>query len=125
MPPRKHVRQQRNQQRLRVLLIAVAALAVVALIVVAVIGITKGASNGGEGGKTTTTTGPRDPQVVATATVGNSGDVLIHNTVRASVYDAASGKFDFTESFAFLKPYVDKVDYAVVNAEFSVSTNNS
>ncbi len=65
------------------------------------------------------------PQVVATATVGNSGDVLIHNTVLKASYNAETGKYDFNRSFALLQPYTSAVDYAVVNAEFSVSTDGN
>lgn len=67
----------------------------------------------------------KGPQVVATATVGNSGDVLIHNTVLKASYNSETKKYDFNPSFALLKPYASAADYAVVNAEFSVSVDGS
>ncbi len=63
-------------------------------------------------------------QAVTTVTIGSSGDVLIHNGVRASALQT-DGTHDFTYGFKYLKPYVSKLDYAVVNAEFSVSTNGT
>jgi len=127
MPPRKHVRQQRRKQAARRALIVLALLLVLAVIVggVALLVNTIGNHSGGEEGGESTTTDPRGPAVTATATLGSSGDILIHNPVRKAAYDAATGTFDFTDSFAFLQPYVSKLDYAVVNAEFSVSANGS
>ncbi|MBR5295084.1 MAG: CapA family protein, partial [Clostridia bacterium] len=65
------------------------------------------------------------PKVVATATVGNSGDVLVHTTVLKASLDKTTGKYDFNRSFELLRPYVSAADYAVVNAEFSVSVDNT
>ncbi len=126
MPPRKHVRQQNRKILLRRMVILVAVVCVLALLAVGVSVLVRSLDNPSSGdGGTTTTTGPRDPQVVASATVGSSGDILIHNPVRVSGYNAATKSFDYTESFAFLQPYVSKLDYGVVNAEFSVATGSS
>ncbi|MBR5296160.1 MAG: CapA family protein [Clostridia bacterium] len=65
------------------------------------------------------------PKVISTATIGNSGDVLIHNTVLKASLNKETGKYDFNRSFELLKPYVSASDYAVVNAEFSVSVDNT
>lgn len=64
-------------------------------------------------------------QAVAVGSVGSSGDILVHNGVRKSGYDPATGTFDFSYAFQYLAPYVQMLDYAVVNAEFSVSTNGT
>lgn len=64
-------------------------------------------------------------QTVATASVGSSGDILVHNGVRRSGYDSSTGTFDFSYAFQYLAPYVKALDYAVVNAEFSVSTDGT
>ncbi len=65
------------------------------------------------------------PRVIATATVGSSGDVLIHNTVLKASYNKETKKYDFNPSFALLQPYTAAADYAVVNAEFSVSVDGT
>ena len=140
MPPRKHTNTRRRKNN--GLIVGIALVSVVA-VVLAGWGIVTGVGalidyvkvNGSRGGSSTTTPTdddgpvipgePNAPKVVATATVGTSGDVLMHNGVRQSGYDSATGTFDFTDSFKFLAPYVSDIDYAVVNAEFSVSTGSS
>lgn len=127
MPPRKHIRKKNRKQVARRALIVLVLVLVMALVVGGIALVVKTISNHIGGGQlgVTTTTGPREPAVVATATLGSSGDVLVHNPVRVSGYDSATKTFDYTDSFAFLQPYVSKLDYAVVNAEFSVSTNGT
>ncbi len=143
MPPRRHARRQQKNKKGLLAFVAIAATVATVLAgwgMVTGIGALIDYFQGGEGGPETsapTTThstfpnqpnipdSPDAPKVVATATVGSSGDILIHNGVRQSGYDSATGKHDFTDSFAWLQPYVSEVDYAVVNAEFSVSTGSS
>ncbi len=146
MPPRRHARTRRKQKRLLITAIAVASVVAIVLAgwgiatgVGTLIDYLKNTDFSGEGTKNTAATATRStfpnqpdipddpdaPKVVATATVGSSGDILIHNGVRQSGYDASTGVFDYTDSFAFLKPYVTELDYAVVNAEFSVSANGT
>lgn len=134
MPPRKPAHQRKRANRIKRIAVLVLAMIVIVALLIGLIymigeivkrfsGITSG--QGGFGSTTTTTAGPVDPQVVSTATVGSSGDILIHNMVRMSGYDSATKTFDYTDSFAHLAPYVSAVDYAVVNAEFSVSANGT
>ncbi len=127
MPPRKHIRQQKRKQAARRALILLALLLVLAVVVGGIALLINTIGKQSDGGKvdSPTTTDARGPAVTATATVGSSGDILIHNPVRKAAYDAATGAFDFTDSFNFLQPYVSKLDYAVVNAEFSVSANGT
>ncbi len=140
MPPRRYVRS--NQRKRRVLISVIASISVIA-VALAGWGVVLGVNtlldffeNGVETEQQSTPSTTKKPEnltveeelkdiIVATATVGSSGDILIHNGVRQSGYDAASGAFDFSDSFAFLKPYVGEADYAVINAEFSVSTGSS
>ncbi|MBR5539959.1 MAG: CapA family protein [Clostridia bacterium] len=127
MPPRKHARRQKCKQTGRRVLIVLTLVLVLALVaggIALLVKMISGHVGVGESGATTTT-GPRDPAVIATATLGSSGDILVHNPVRVSGYDSATKTFDYSDSFAFLQPYVSKLDYAVVNAEFSVSANGS
>ncbi len=142
MPPRKHTRaKQRKQKKI------LAVIAFISVIAVALAGwglvtgvgtlINYFTANGSQLNTTPTATrstvanspdilnDPEAPAIVATATVGSSGDVLMHNGVRQAGYNSVRGVFDYTESFQFLTPYVQKADYAVVNAEFSVSANST
>lgn len=142
MPPRRHVRA--RQRKKHGLIVAITLISVVAVVLAGwgiVTGVgafidyfnANGLENGGASTPATTQSTlpnqpelpPDGPKAVATATVGSSGDILIHNGVRLSGYNSTSGKFDYTDSFQHLTPYVNKVDYAVVNAEFSVSANGT
>lgn len=143
MPPRRYDRARRRKKTIVIAIIS--SLSAIAIVLggwglVLGIGATINYFRGGDfpsGGDSTapSTTGstlpnqpelpPNGPKAVATATVGSSGDILMHNGVRQSGYNATRGAFDFTKSFDFLTPYVTDVDYAVVNAEFSVSTGST
>lgn len=129
MPPRRTAAQKKRARRIRRTITIAVLLVLIAVIVtgtVLVVGKlmdqTDTPADPTPGIQTPVVQGPK---VVSTATVGSSGDILIHNTVRKSAYDSATGAYDFTDSFAFLASYVTAVDYTVVNAEFSVSTNSS
>lgn len=129
MPPRRkpaHRRRAARASRAMKLLLLVILVAVIVAGAVFSCGkfVPDAPSTGDTSTTTTFTPEPEGPKVVATATIGSSGDILIHNTVRKA-FQSANGTFDFTDAFAFLKPYVSDVDYTVVNAEFSVSTGSS
>lgn len=62
---------------------------------------------------------PPKPYVVSTASVGVTGDILIHE----SVYKAArrsDGSYDFTENYEHITPYFQKYDYMVANLEVTL-----
>ena len=71
----------------------------------------------------TTPTTPTQPPVikVSTATVGSSGDVLMHDKVIKSGYDAQSGTYNYDSIFEFFSRFVSKVDYAVANLEVTLA----
>ncbi len=73
--------------------------------------------------QTTVTTAPTKPYVgkVTTATITNTGDMLMHNKVLASGYSAATDSYDFSRSFQYLKKYVERADYAVANLEVTLA----
>ena len=129
MPPRRKPAHHRKTARTgRVVKLLLLTILVIAIVVGAVFACGKLFPDTPSTGDTTTTTStpePEGPKVVATATIGSSGDILIHNTVRKAFADAANGGYDFTDAFSFLSPYVSAIDYAVVNAEFSVSTGST
>lgn len=72
-------------------------------------------------GETTTTlaqtsaTDAGDP--VTSITVAAVGDIIIHDSVLASAYDATRRTYDFTDTFAPIAPYLSAADYTVCNLE--------
>ncbi|MCD7755292.1 MAG: CapA family protein [Firmicutes bacterium] len=70
----------------------------------------------------TPTTEPTEPAVtkIATATVGATGDLLMHDNVIKSGYDAGTGTYDFNYIFQYLTGYISQVDYAVANLEVTL-----
>lgn len=62
---------------------------------------------------------PEPPPVtkVSTATIGSVGDVLFHDRVIASGYDAATGTYNYDSIFSAFSSFVSQVDYAVANME--------
>lgn len=128
MPPRRTAAQKKRARRMRrIRTIGVTLLLVVVIAAAAVLVIGKWNDQPDIPIDPVTDPQPvvQGPKVVVTATVGSSGDILMHNGVRQSGYQSATGTFDYTEAFAFMAPYVTATDYAVVNAEFSVSTGNT
>lgn len=67
----------------------------------------------------TTDTTPTGPYIVATASVGVTGDILPHGPViKAAQYAAGGGdNYDFTGMFTYIKPYFERYDYMVANFE--------
>ena len=63
-----------------------------------------------------TTEAPETEQVIATATVGAMGDLLMHKPV----FDTArqsDGSYDFSSIFRYIKDAVSTLDYAIANLE--------
>ena len=67
-------------------------------------------------------TPPTTPLVtkVSTATVGSTGDLLLHNKVIRSGYDQATGTYNYDSIFSYFSAFVSKVDYAVANLEVTL-----
>lgn len=65
-------------------------------------------------------TEPPGPQPVATATIGSSGDILIHKPVLRSAKQS-DGTYDFTSMFQYIKPYASQMDYAAINVELAIT----
>lgn len=125
MPPRRHERKRRQKRRIKLALLLLNFVLFVAIVVVGATALIKGVGKAvGITPTTTTTTAPRAPEVVATATVGNSGDILIHTPVLRSA-KVSSGVYDFEPMFKHLGPYVSKRDYAAINMEFGIGTGES
>lgn len=76
------------------------------------------------GEATTTTAAPvkAEPKEVASATIGNSGDILVHLPVLRAA-KTSGGSYDFDYMFEYLTPYNAKLDYSAINVELSIATS--
>lgn len=73
--------------------------------------------------ETEPSTGPlTEPPItkVSTATVGTTGDILLHDLVIQSGYDEATGSYNYDNIFKFLTAYASRVDFAVANLEVTL-----
>lgn len=72
-------------------------------------------------------TEPTEPPIVkeATATIGATGDILMHDLLIQSGYNSADGSYDYDEIFSFFSAYVSQVDYAVANLEVTLCGNDN
>ncbi len=62
-----------------------------------------------------------DPNSYTEITLLNLGDIMCHNPQIDSAYDAATGEYDFTDNYQYIKDIVSKADYSVVNFEVTLS----
>ena len=128
MPPRRSKAQRARERRIRKLVLSLMALALVAVIVIGGVSIVTTLIDK-VGGQQPPVEQPTEdpvkaPQVVATATVGNSGDILIHTPVLRSA-KVSDGVYNFESMFNYLTPYVTKMDYAAINMEFGIGKGES
>ena len=123
----------RKRKIMAILRIAAVALVVIAIVVVAVVIIVNHNASSApktqvivdDNGETTevevnTETGyapgPPSPAVVSTASVGATGDILLHNSVlNGALQD--DGSYDFSASFTDIAAYWSAYDYMIVNLE--------
>ena len=65
---------------------------------------------------------PTEPPIVkeSTATIGATGDILMHELVIASGYDKTTGLFNYDNIFHLFSQYTSSVDYAVANLEVTL-----
>ena len=65
---------------------------------------------------------PTEPPIIkqSTATIGATGDLLLHDKVIKSGYDPETGTYNFESMFSFFAPYVSQLDYAVANLEVTL-----
>ena len=62
---------------------------------------------------------------VSTATIGSTGDILMHDRVRESGYDAATGTYNYDSIFSYFAEFATKVDYAVANLEVTLCSDDN
>ncbi len=65
---------------------------------------------------------PVEPHIVSTASVGVSGDILIHGPLitAAGNLSETAGEYDFSSMFADIAPYYAKYDFMVANLEVTL-----
>lgn len=54
-------------------------------------------------------------------TISSVGDILIHNTVYMSAFDAKNNTYDFKPQFAAVKKYLEKSDITIANLETTLA----
>ena len=64
--------------------------------------------------------GSKEVKLVSTATIGSMGDLLIHSPF-LETYDLGGDNWDFNGIFKYIKPYIEKLDYAAINFEGTIS----
>ena len=62
---------------------------------------------------------------VSTATIGSTGDILLHKRVIKSGYDSATGTYNYESMFTYFAEYVSKMDYAVGNLEVTLCSDDN
>ncbi len=128
MPPRKTAAQRKRARRIRKLIASAMVLVLVAVLIVGGTALVKNLLDKVGGGKPPitepTTDAVQEPKVVATATVGSSGDILIHTPVLRAA-KVSSGVYDFNSMFQHMIPYVKEMDYAAINLEFGIGKGES
>ena len=66
------------------------------------------------------TTVPTEPFVVSTASVGVTGDILIHEPVYSDA-NKGNGEYDFNHMFSYIAEYYQRYDFMVANLEVTLS----
>ena len=70
-----------------------------------------------------TTEAPETEQVIATATIGAMGDLLMHEPVFRTCRQS-DGSYDFSSIFRYIKDAVSTLDYAIANLETTFGGDN-
>lgn len=71
-----------------------------------------------------TTVPPEPEHVVSTATIGATGDILMHLPV-INTGKQSDGSYNFDSIFQYLKEYSESVDYAIANLETTLAGLNN
>ena len=67
---------------------------------------------------TTESTGPTEPYIVSTASVGVTGDILMHGPVINAA--ATGGGYDFTDNYQYITDYYQQYDFMIANLEVTL-----
>lgn len=87
-----------------------------------------GSTNSTVPSSSTQTSEPDTNQAVTklySATIGASGDILLHNRLIQSGYDKETDLYDYNNVFSVFSQFVSQVDYAVANMEGTLCSNDN
>lgn len=62
---------------------------------------------------------------VSTATIGSTGDIILHDKVIKSGYDSTTDTYNYENIFSYFSKFVAKMDYAVGNLEVTLCGNDN
>lgn len=62
---------------------------------------------------------------VSTATIGSTGDIILHDKVIKSGYDSTTDTYNYENIFSCFSEFVSKMDYAVGNLEVTLCGNDN
>lgn len=62
---------------------------------------------------------------VSTATIGSTGDILLHKKVIKSGYDSTTGTYNYESMFSYFSEFVSRMDYAVGNLEVTLCSDDN
>ena len=124
---KERVRRRIKRRRIKTAIVCGVLALIIALSVFACNGLTGKTPNTDEGGGNPPSSqndknennNPTGPQLVAKATVGSTGDILIHDNVLSSVKQS-DGSYDFSNMMPYIKSYFSGVDYMVANLEVTL-----
>lgn len=68
---------------------------------------------------TTETTAPTEPFIVSTASIGVTGDVLMHSPVMNAARKP-DGTYDFSDNYVFMQDYFNSFDLMIANLEVTL-----
>ena len=60
---------------------------------------------------------PPEPELPVSLEILCVGDIMVHEPQIPSQYDNATGTYDYTNNFQYVKPYIEKADLALGNFE--------
>lgn len=108
---------------------AVCLIAVIAVVAATVISIStalkdKSSVSNEPSSKTNSAEQTKEPYVVSSATVVNTGDILVHSTVLDGA-KTSDGNYDFSSFFKKVSPYFKAADLSVINLEVTFGGTES
>lgn len=71
----------------------------------------------GQGNSSSSEKTPKEPYIVSSATVVNTGDIMVHSTQLDGAYDKSAKQYDFSAFFKYTEEYFKQADMATANLE--------
>ncbi|MBR1779118.1 MAG: CapA family protein [Clostridia bacterium] len=62
--------------------------------------------------------------IVSNINIGSMGDLLIHAPMLVASFDKNTKQYNFEKIFTYIKPYIEDLDYAVINLEGTLAKDN-